>query len=119
MARPDPHSIRQLLVERARTRKAARRRAGFRRITRDDVRPSAKGVVDVLVLDEALTRLATLDPQQARIVELRYFGALTTKEIADAIGVATDTITSQWTMGRAWLKRAIDSAADDSSAIEL
>lgn len=116
--KPDPRSIRQLLVERARARKAAHRRAGFSRITRDDVRQSAKDGVDILILDEALTRLAALDPLQARIVELRYFGGFTPKQTAAALGFTPETVTREWTMARAWLKRAIDSAADDTSVLE-
>src|SRR5579885_2072707 len=106
--RPDARAVRQLLVERARARKAARRAEGHRRIARDDVQASAKGVIDVLALDEALKRLAALDAEQARIIELRYFGALTLEQTAGALGASVDTVALQWTMGRAWLKRAID-----------
>jgi DNA-directed RNA polymerase specialized sigma24 family protein len=116
--KPDPSSVRRLLVERARARRAARRSDGFRRLTRDDAAP-ARGVIDILTLDEALTRLSALDAEQARIVELRYFGALTIQQTADAIGTSADVVTRQWTMARAWLKRAIDSASDDGGALEL
>ena len=67
--------------------------------------------IDVLALDEALTRLAALDAEQARIVELRYFGGLTVEETAEAVGVSPATVKRQWAMARAWLKRALEGAA--------
>ena len=79
--------------------------AGFRRRRR---RP---GDIDVLALDEALTRLAALDPEQARIVELRYFGGLTVEETAEVIGISPATVKRQWAMARAWLKRALEGGA--------
>jgi RNA polymerase sigma-70 factor (ECF subfamily) len=115
----DARSVRQLLVARARERKAVKRGTGPKRIAREDVGAGAKGIVDILVLDEALTRLAALDAEQARIVELRYFGALSIQQAAAALGTSSDNVARQWTMARAWLKRAMDSAADDSSVLEL
>ena len=55
-----------------------------------------------------MNRLAELDPEQARIVELRYFGGLTVEETADVVGVSPATIKRQWAMARAWLKRSLD-----------
>ena len=74
---------------------------------------SATPRVDILTLDEALTRLAALDPELAHIVELRYFGGLTVEETAEAVGSSPATVKRQWAMARAWLKRVIDSASDD------
>ena len=71
--------------------------------------------VDILALDEALTRLAALDPDLARIVELRYFGGLTVEETAEAVGSSPATVKRHWAMARAWLKRAIDCASDDGT----
>jgi RNA polymerase sigma factor (sigma-70 family) len=62
----------------------------------------------VLALDEALTRLAAFDPEQARIIELRYFGGLTLEETAEAAGVSLATVKRQFAMARAWLKRALE-----------
>ena len=108
-------SMRQILVQRARARKAAKRGGAPRRVTLDAGLVAGEAPsVDVLALDEALTRLAALDPEQARIVELRYFGGLTIEETAGAVGVSPATVKRQWTMARAWLKRAIDCASDDS-----
>ena len=73
--------------------------------------------IDILALDEALTRLAALDPEQARIVELRYFGGLTVEETGEVVGVSPATVKRQWAMARAWLKRAVDSTPEDGTAL--
>ena len=107
-------SMRQILVQRARARKAAKRGGEPKRITLDEgVMRSEAPSVDILALDEALTRLAALDPELAHIVELRYFGGLTVEETAETIGISPATVKRQWAMARAWLKRAIDCAPDD------
>lgn len=82
-------SMRQILVQRARARHAAKRGGDPERITLDErlLPASTGGDPDVLALDAALDRLAALDPLQARIVELRYFGGLTVDETAEATGV--------------------------------
>jgi RNA polymerase sigma factor (TIGR02999 family) len=109
-------SMRQILVQRARARKAAKRGGAPERVTLDERLVSAEPPgVDVLALDEALTRLATFDPEQARIVELRYFGGLTVEETADVVGVSPATVKRQWAMARAWLKRAVDAAPDEGA----
>ena len=101
-------SMRQILVQRARARAAVKRGGAPQRVTLGDAHVgSAAPDVDVLALDEALERLAALDPQQARIIELRYFGGLTVEETAAAVGVSPATVKRQWTMARAWLKRAL------------
>ena len=108
-------SMRQILVQRARARKAAKRGGEPKRITLDEaVMRSEAPRIDILALDEALTRLASLDPELAHIVELRYFGGLTVEETAEAVGISPATVKRQWAMARAWLKRAIDCAADDA-----
>jgi RNA polymerase sigma factor (TIGR02999 family) len=65
---------------------------------------------DVLALDLALQRLAAIFPQQERIVELRFFGGLTLEETAEALGISTATVSREWTMARAWLRRAMAGA---------
>jgi RNA polymerase sigma factor (TIGR02999 family) len=111
-------SMRQILVQRARARKAAKRGGAPDRITLDESLASAEPPgIDVLALDEALTRLAALDPEQARIVELRYFGGLTIEEIAAVVGASPATVKRQWAMARAWLKCAVDSAPDDAANV--
>ena len=106
-------SMRQILVQRARARKAAKRGGAPHRVTLDDRnidQAHSPADVDVLALDEALTKLAVLDPEQARIVELRYFGGLTVEETADVLGSSPATVKRHWAMARAWLKQALDSA---------
>jgi RNA polymerase sigma factor (TIGR02999 family) len=107
-------SMRQILVQRARARKAAKRGGAPQRVTLDEgLMLSEAPNVDILALDEALTRLAVLDSELARIVELRYFGGLTVEETAEAVGSSPATVKRQWAMARAWLKRAMESASDD------
>ena len=103
-------SMRQILVQRARARNAAKRTPGAKRVPFDEHvvnAPSPDGGVDATdleALDDALSRLAEFDPEQARIVELRYFGGLTIDETAEAVGVSPATVKRQWAMARAWLK---------------
>jgi RNA polymerase sigma factor (TIGR02999 family) len=100
--------MRNLLVDHARARNAAKRRDASQRITlsapRDD---SASGLVDVLALDEALTELATLDERVARLVELRFFGGLGESEAAQMLGVSRSAATRDWRMARAWLAQRL------------
>src|SRR5258705_9267580 len=107
-------SMRQILVQRARARKAAKRGGAPQRVTLDEGLMSAEGpTADILALDEALRRLAALDGEQARIVELRYFGGRTDGETAGGVGRSPATLKRQWAMARAWLKRAMESASED------
>lgn len=102
-------SMRQILVERARRRNAAKRGENPERITLDErLLASAQGPsVDIIALDAALDRLAALDAHQARIVELRYFGGLTVDEIAETLDISPATVKRHWTLARAWLKREL------------
>ena len=114
-------SMRQILIQRARARHAAKRGAAPQRVTLDDrnlgeagrAGASAEtGAVDLLALDVALARLAAIDPDQARIVELRYFGGLTVEETAEAVGVSPATVKREWAMARAWLQVALEGGGD-------
>jgi len=106
-------SMRQILVQRARARQAEKRGGpNADRITLDESvmaeqAPDATGGVDVLALDAALERLAALDPQQSKIVELRYFGGLTVDEAAEALDISPATVKRHWTLARAWLKKEL------------
>jgi RNA polymerase sigma factor (TIGR02999 family) len=105
------NSMRQILVERARARHAAKRGGGQQRITLDEAVAPAQGDdpgVDIDALDQALTRLAALDPQQARLVELRYFGGLTIEETAEVLGVSPATVKRSWVVAKAWLRKELD-----------
>jgi len=105
-------SMRQILVQRARARSAAKRGGDPQRITLDDAAlaelPNAQPAgVDVLALDAALERLAALDPQQAKIVELRYFGGMTVDEVGESLDISPATVKRHWTIARAWLQKEL------------
>jgi RNA polymerase sigma factor (TIGR02999 family) len=106
-------SMRQILVERARARGAQKRWAGLNRVSLSDSLAVATDPESMLpALDEALTRLEALDPEQARIVELRFFAGLSIEEAAEAVGISPATLKRRWSLARAWLHRELtDSAA--------
>ena len=62
---------------------------------------------DLLAVDEALAKLTEIDPRQAAVVELRFFGGLSVAEVAEVLGVSKRTVESEWTMVRAWLRREL------------
>jgi RNA polymerase sigma factor (TIGR02999 family) len=106
------NSMRQILVERARARNAAKRGGQLHRVTLDDAIAGAEAAgVDVDALDQALARLAEIDPQQARLVELRYFGGLTIEETAGVLDVSPATVKRSWTVAKAWLRKELDASA--------
>jgi RNA polymerase sigma factor (TIGR02999 family) len=99
-------SMRQILVERARAREAKKRGGGQIAITLNEaIQGHSPQSIDLLVLDEALNRLAALDPKQAEIVELRYFGGLTVEETASVMEIAPATVKRWWGLSKAWLRR--------------
>jgi RNA polymerase sigma factor (TIGR02999 family) len=103
--------MRRLLVERARARGAAKRAGDQIRVTLDEtLLATSEPPVDMIALDDALTRLAAIDPQQARIVELRFFGGLTVEETADALTISPATVKRHWTIAKAWLMREVQEA---------
>ena len=107
------HSMRQILIERARARNAQKRWGDKARVTLDEALVhGGEQSVDLLALDAALERLAALDAEQARIVELRFFGGLTVEETADALGVSPATVKRHWTVARAWLARELADRPD-------
>jgi len=98
------HAMRHILVDHARAHGAGKRGAGAVQVTLDEgLRASGGAYVDVLAVDEALTRLAEFDSRQARILELHFFGGLTFDEIAVELGVSPRTVKNDWRMARAWL----------------
>jgi RNA polymerase sigma factor (TIGR02999 family) len=100
--------MRQILVEHARGRRAAKRGGQQFRLSLSEVDRVASGPdVDLLALDEALGRLEALDPQKSRVVELRYFGGLGIEETAEVIGKSPATVKREWSMARAWLRSEI------------
>jgi RNA polymerase sigma factor (TIGR02999 family) len=98
--------MRRILVDQARLRRAEKRGGGWERVTLvgDEVAVDGPNQVDVLALHESLERLAAFDPQQERIVELRYFGGLTIEEAAEVVGISEATVVREWTIAKAWLR---------------
>jgi RNA polymerase sigma factor (TIGR02999 family) len=102
-------AMRQILVERARARHAAKRGgADARPVTlHDELLGKAERTVDLLALDEALARLAGLDSRQAELVELRFFGGLTVEEAAEVMNISPATVKRDWAFAQAWLRRQL------------
>jgi RNA polymerase sigma factor (TIGR02999 family) len=104
--------MRRVLVDHARTRRALKRGAGVVQVTLGDANRASPqtslDVVDVLALDDALARLAVLDPQKARLVDLRYFAGLSIPEAATALGVSAATVGREWAVARMWLRRELE-----------
>ncbi len=97
-------AMRRILVDHARAHAADKRGAGERAVSLDEVSVAIGAPdIDVLALDEALTRLATLDLQQSRVVELRFFGGLTLEETAQVLNISPATVGREWTLAKAWL----------------
>jgi RNA polymerase sigma factor (TIGR02999 family) len=101
--------MRRILVDHARRRHRAKRGGASVAVPLEEglVLVAEKSDGDVLALDEALTRLAVIDPRQSQIVELRYFGGLSIKETAAALGVSPTTVKDDLNMAKAWLRREI------------
>ena len=111
--------MRRILVNHARDRAAAKRPDGRERITLSHVEiasPSEPAEVDVIVLEDALVKLAALDERKARVVELRFFGGLTMGEVAEVLGISLATVEREWSFSRAWLFDAIEGAAQGRGA---
>jgi RNA polymerase sigma factor (TIGR02999 family) len=102
--------MRRVLVDHARTRGALKRGGGGTQVTLGDVdhAVAAPDEVDVLALDDALARLAILDPRKARLVELRYFAGLSIPEAAAALGISPATVGREWAVARMWLRRELE-----------
>ena len=102
------HSMRQILIERARARGARKRGGAQPRVTLDEGLVAGEAPsVDLVALNEALDRLEAMDPEQARLVELRYFGGLTIEETAEAMNISPASVKRHWTVARAWLAREL------------
>ena len=107
--------MRRILVDYARGHLYAKRGAGAVHVSLDHAglvsdEPSA----EVIALDEALTSLEAMDPQQGRVVELRFFGGLTIKETAGVMGITVDKVKREWSTAKAWLYRELKSGKDET-----
>jgi RNA polymerase sigma factor (TIGR02999 family) len=95
--------MRRVLVDYARQRGREKRGAGISVISLDENAVVAQSAVDIIALDEALARLAAVDPQQGRVVELRFFAGLSVDETAEALGISAATVKRDWATAKLWL----------------
>ena len=104
--------MRQILIDHARRRNAEKRGGGWRRVTLSQADGAPGDMdVDILALDDALTKLGRLHERQARIVELRFLAGLTVHEVAGVLGVSGETVKVDWRMARAWLMQELGEGA--------
>ena len=100
--------MRHILVDHARKRIAAKRGAGAPVLVLDPgLAPAQKPGIDLVALDDALSKLTALDSQQGRLIELRFFGGLSIEETAVVLGVSPATVKREWVTARAWLRREL------------
>jgi RNA polymerase sigma factor (TIGR02999 family) len=100
--------MRHILVDHARNRLAAKRGAGAPRLALDpELAPAQKPEIDLVALDDAISRLAALDSQQGRLIELRFFGGLSIEETAVVLDISPATVKREWVTARAWLRREL------------
>ena len=107
--------MRRLLVDYARQEGSSKRGGAFRTVSLEDgdeVSIAAAPNIDIILLNDALLELSAIDPQRARMIELRFFAGLTTEETAEALGVSTATVTRGWRLARAWLHRRLTHGHD-------
>jgi RNA polymerase sigma factor (TIGR02999 family) len=102
--------MRRILVDHARGNRRAKRGGAAERVTLDGPAMIAKGPdAEMVALEDALTQLEKIDPERARIVELRFFGGLSNEEISSIVGISTATVQRQWASARAWLYHELKS----------
>jgi RNA polymerase sigma factor (TIGR02999 family) len=99
--------MRRILVDYARKHNAEKRNRSESRPVSENDDAAADRLIDLVAVDEALERLAMLDPQQCRVVELRYFSGLSVEETADVLGTSPRTVKRDWQMAKAWLRAEI------------
>ena len=112
--------MRQILVDHARRVCRAKRGGGVQHLPLDEGLVYSPAMSEsLLVVDEALSRLAEFDARKARVVELRYFAGMTVEEAAEALGVHPNTVIHDWSLAKAWLKREMErSAGDETGTLE-
>ena len=107
--------MRRILVDYARTRSYAKRGGGARAVSLDEgLIVSPERNAEVVAVHEALEELAKFDARKSQVVELRFFGGLSINETAEVLGISPGTVSSDWTMAKAWLRREISAGTSDS-----
>jgi RNA polymerase sigma factor (TIGR02999 family) len=108
--------MRRILIDHARARVTDRRGGGAPHVALDHAAEVSSERADQLVaLDDALLRLAEVDPRKSRVVELRFFGGMSVEETAEVLGVSNATVMRDWSTAKAWLHRAIETGATDAT----
>lgn len=112
--------MRRILLDYARSHDAAKRGGMRQKVELDDAMAlTSQRAVDMIGLDSALTRLAAIDPEQARIVEMRFFGGLSVEETAEVLNISTASVKRYWNSAKAWLYREIEKGnAGDTRTLE-
>jgi RNA polymerase sigma factor (TIGR02999 family) len=99
--------MRRVLIDHARKRKARKRSAGLRVTLKTDLNFANEPASDSMALDEALRKLAEFDERKSRAIELKFFGGMTTEEIATVLGISVATVGRELRVGQAWLRREL------------
>ena len=100
--------MRRILVDHARAHNASKRGGISSKFSLDEAMVMAKERSgDLLAIDELLTRLAVIDPQQARVIELRFFAGMSVEETAQALAISDRTVKRDWAMAKAWMQREL------------
>lgn len=104
--------MRQILVDHARSHRASKRGGNVYKMALDEAEEEPLAVdVDIIALDDALKSLGEMDPQQSRVVELKFFGGLSIEDTAEVLGISASTVKRDWITARAWLYRELDRSA--------
>ena len=110
--------MRRILVDHARTRTRVKRGGGARPVDLGDVALVCEQASQVVALDDALRGLAEMDPRKSQIVEMRFFGGLTTEEVAEVLKVTPRTVEREWRKAKAWLHQAMrEDGTDEAGAV--
>ena len=107
--------MRRILVDHARSRSRAKRGGRAQMVSLTEQAVISKEVAEVIALDEALKNLAEMDPRKSQIVEMRFFGGLTTEEVAEVLKVTSRTVEREWRKAKAWLHHAISKGETDEA----
>lgn len=111
-------AMRHILVDDGRRKNRAKRGGDWERVTLSDAHELGEGDINVLELADGLEQLSTLDKRAAHVVELRFFGGLTDKEIAQALDISERTVRNDWSMARAWLRCQLSSDEKEETESE-
>jgi RNA polymerase sigma factor (TIGR02999 family) len=111
-------AMRHILVDDGRRKNRAKRGGDWQRVTLSDAHQLGTGDINVLELADSLEQLSKLDERAAHVVELRFFGGLTDKEIAQALDISERTVRNDWSMARAWLRCQMNSETKEESDSE-